>query len=373
MQQTETLIIGASIAGLATAASLQKRNINYIIIEKEAGVAAPWRRHYQRLHLHTNKRISNLPYKKFESAVPRYPSRQQVVDYLEAYRQTANIQPFFNTVAKSIRREGKKWITETNNGSFMSTYLVMATGAFSSPKPVQFSGMESFPGPVLHSSRYQTGKDFSDQKVLVVGFGNSACEIAIDLYENGAQPAMAVRSPVNIIPRDILGIPILEISLLLSRLPTAIADAVTEPLLRLIFGDITQLGLQKLPYGPFRQIEKDGHVPVLDIGTVRHIRQGHIQVRPGIKKIEGSTVHFTDGLAEDFDAMIAAIGYDSNLSTLLQVEAARFEDLRYSTSKQSLFGKDGIYFCGFWISPTGQIREIGLDAQRIAKHIAGQQ
>ena len=83
MKQTETLVVGASISGLASASSLQKQGIEYIIIEKEAQVATTWRNHYERLHLHTNKRVSNLPYKKFDSTVPRYPSRRQVVEYLQ--------------------------------------------------------------------------------------------------------------------------------------------------------------------------------------------------------------------------------------------------------------------------------------------------
>ena len=98
------------------------------------------------------------------------------------------------------------------------------------------------PGKIVHSFQYKSGEDFKGQKVLVIGFGNSACEIAIDLYEQGAIPSMAVRSPVNIIPRDILGIPILEISLLMSRLPPRMADKLNAPLLRLMFGDITNLG-----------------------------------------------------------------------------------------------------------------------------------
>ena len=106
MQQTNTLIVGASISGLASAASLQKQGIQYIIIEKQGQAAAPWRNHYHRLHLHTNKRISNLPYKKFDSSAPRYPSRQQVVDYLEDYQKAFNINPVFNTEAKSIKKEG---------------------------------------------------------------------------------------------------------------------------------------------------------------------------------------------------------------------------------------------------------------------------
>lgn len=370
MKQTETLVIGASISGLASAAALQKQGKEYIIIEKQSQVAAPWRNHYGRLHLHTNKRVSNLPYKNFDKAIPRYPSRQQVVDYLDSYQEGFNINPLFNTEAKSIRKEDGFWITKTNNETFKSKFLIMATGPFGKPKPVSFKGMETFSGSIMHSYGYKTGKDFKGQKVLVVGFGNSACEIAIDLYEQGAIPSMAVRSAVNIIPRDILGIPILEISLLMSRLPPRIADAVSAPLMRVLFGDITKLGLKKMPYGPFEEIEKDGNAPVLDIGTIQHIREGHITIYGDIDHIENGTVHFSDGRQGDFDAIVAGIGYYRDYAEIIDVDKSRFEDLKLSISKQKYFGKDGLYFCGFWISPAGQIREIASDAQKIAKDIA---
>jgi len=126
---THTLIIGASISGLASAACLQKQKIDYLILEKQDTVAAPWRNHYDRLHLHTNKSFSHLPYKKFGSTVSRYPSRQEVIDYLEDYQKTFNIRPVFNTEAVSIKNTGAHWLTETNNGTYTSKYLVMATGA----------------------------------------------------------------------------------------------------------------------------------------------------------------------------------------------------------------------------------------------------
>lgn len=370
MKQTETLVVGASISGLATAACLRKQGIEYLIIEKQSQVAAPWRNHYDRLHLHTNKRISNLPYKKFGPAIPRYPSRQQVVDYLEDYKNEFDVRPIFNTEAKSIRRENNYWITKTATTTFKSKYLIIATGAFSKPKLVEFKGMETFPGRIMHSYGYKTGKVFKGQKVLVIGFGNSACEIAIDLYEQGAVPSMAVRSPVNIIPRDVLGIPILEISLLLSHLPPRIADAISAPILHLLFGDITKLGLRKKPYGPFEEIQREGISPVLDIGTVKHIRQEHININSGIDHIAGKIVHFSDGKQEEFDAIVAAIGYNRNYAEIITVDKSRFDDLKVSVSKQKYFGKDNLYFCGFWVGPTGQIREIASDAQLIAADIA---
>ncbi len=370
MKQTETLIVGASISGLASASSLQKQHIGYIVIEKQSQVAAPWRNHYDRLHLHTNKRVSNLPYKKFGTAIQRYPTRQQVVDYLEDYQQEFNIHPVFKTEAKSIRKENDHWITETTNETFKSKWLIMATGAFGKPKPVNFDGMESFKGRIMHSYGYKTGKDFKGQKILVVGFGNSACEIAIDLYQEGAVPSMSVRSPVNVIPRDILGVPILELSLLMSWLPPRVADTINAPLMRLVFGDITKLGLKKMPYGPFEEIRKDGNIPVLDIGIIKHIRKGHIKIYGGIDHIEGKTIYFSEGKREDFNAIVAGIGYYRDYAEIIDVDKSRFEDLKLPVNKQKYFGNDGLYFCGFWVGPTGQIREIASDAQKIAKDIA---
>jgi indole-3-pyruvate monooxygenase len=370
VKQTNTLIIGASISGLASAASLQKQNIEYIIIEKQNQVATPWRNHYDRLHLHTNKRCSNLPYKKFERIIPRYPSRQQVVDYLDDYRKEFNINPVFNTEAISVKKEGGHWITETAGNSFKSKYVVMATGLYDKPKPISFKGVETFTGKIQHSYEYKTGKDFKGQNVLVVGFGNSACEIAIDLYERSAIPSMSVRSPVNVIPRDVLGVPVLELSLLLNRLSPRVADTVSVPLMRLLIGDLGKLGLKKMPYGPLEEIRRDGNAPVLDIGTIQHIREGHIKIYDDIDYIEVKTIHFKDGKKEIFDAIVAATGYQRDYAEILDVDKSRFEDLKVCAGKQKYFGKDGLYFCGYWVSPTGQIREIASDAQKIARDIA---
>jgi len=322
------------------------------------------------LHLHTNKGLSNLPYKKFDKKIPRYPSRQQVIAYLEAYQQAFDIRPLFNTRAESVKRTSDYWITETVKEKIRSKYLILATGPYGKQKLYHVNGIETFPGNVLHSCRYKTGRDFTGQKVLVIGFGNSACEIAIDLYEQGAIPAMSVRSPVNIIPRDFLGLPVLRLALLLSKLPARLADAISAPLLNIVIGDISTLGLQKMPYGVFEQIQKDQKIPVLDIGTVKHIRKGHIRMYENIDYVEGNTVHFTDGEKEKFDSIIAAIGYYTDFAEFVEIDKERAEDLKMRSDRQKYFGKDGLYSCGFWIGPTGVMREINLDAQRIAKHIS---
>jgi indole-3-pyruvate monooxygenase len=368
-KNTSTLIIGASLSGLASAACLQKKGLDYTIIEKADQVATPWRRHYERLHLHTSKRWSGLPYKKFAAAIPRYPSRQQVIDYLDDYRRTFNITPDFNTEAITASKEDGHWITRTNNGSYRSKCVIMATGAYTKPNPIKFPGIESFPGRVQHSFGYKTGADFKGQSVLVIGFGNSACEIAIDLFEQGAIPSMAVRSPVNVVPRDVLGIPVLDLSILLSPLPPRVADTISGPLMKWLVGDIRRLGLKKMPYGPLEGIHRDGKAPMLDIGAIRHIRDGHISIFEDIDRIDGRTVYFKAGRQAEFDAIIAAIGYYRDYADIIRVDSSRFTDLRLPASKQRFFGKDGLYFCGYFISPTGQIREIASDARLIADHI----
>jgi indole-3-pyruvate monooxygenase len=276
------------MSGLATAACLRRVNMEFVIIEKQDTVADPWRHHYDRLHLHKNKRLSGLPYRKWGRSAPRYPSRSDVVDYLEGYQRAFDIRPLLNTEAWSVRKSGVGWITETNNGIFESKYLVMATGAYGKARTVRLAGQDSFPGKVLHSYDYKTGAAFAGQRVLVVGFGNSACEIAIDLDEQGAEVSMAVRSAVNVIPRDIVGIPVLELSLLLSRLPPRLADRISAPLVQGVIGDVARLGLERMPYGPIVQIVKDGKAPVLDIGIVRLIRDGRVRVFGGADRQRGA-------------------------------------------------------------------------------------
>src|SRR5436305_13621442 len=122
--QTNILIIGASVSGLACAASLRKLDEDFVLIEKANEVAAPWRSHYERLHLHTNKRISSLPYLKFAKHVPRYPSRMEVVEYLDNYRSAFRIEPRFNTEAISVEKNESGWLTKTTLGNIQSTVVI---------------------------------------------------------------------------------------------------------------------------------------------------------------------------------------------------------------------------------------------------------
>src|SRR4029079_1978876 len=139
---------------------------------------------------------------------------------------------------------------QTQDATYAGANLVVATGANREPFSPAWPGLAAFRGRVVHSSQYQNGESFKNQAVLVVGFGNSGGEIAIDLWEHGARPTLAVRGPVNVIPRELFGIPVLAISIVLRKLPLRLADALNAPILRATVGDLTPYGLRRLPRGP---------------------------------------------------------------------------------------------------------------------------
>jgi cation diffusion facilitator CzcD-associated flavoprotein CzcO len=223
--------------------------------------------------------------------------------------------------------------------------------------------------PRAHRSQQRLSQShvFKDKRVLVVGFGNSGGEIALDLAEHKVDVAIAVRSPVQIIPRDLLGLPILTWVILYRHLPARLVDFINAPVLRLVLGNFEKLGLRRAAKGPRRMVEEDGHVPLIDIGTLAKIRDGSITVRGGIDQLTADGVVFADGKLEMFDAIILATGFRPNLRRLVpDVDVFDHHGMPRITGKPSA---PGLYFCGQITVPTGQLREIAIEAERIAEHV----
>ncbi|WP_158940441.1 NAD(P)/FAD-dependent oxidoreductase [Burkholderia sp. S171] len=371
-QQVDTLVIGAGPAGLAVAACLKKRGASCIIVDRATEVGSSWRRHYDRLHLHSDRNRSALPYLSFPAGTPRYPSREQMIAYLDLYARHFELVPHFNEELRTVRPRNPGWIATTTARVYHARQVVVATGHNAVPYLPRWPGQERFGGRVLHSSEYRNGESFRGQRVLVVGLGNSGGEIAIDLHEHGARVAMSVRGPVNIIPREILGIPVLAISIALSRLPARFADALAAPLVRLTIGDITRLGFRKLPMGPFTQIKARTRIPLIDIGTVKLVREGHIAVLGDIREMGEGDVTFEDGHSRDFDAIVAATGFRPRTDCFLELQSD-IPDVEQPQRQPRPPGvgatKSGLHYCGFIVSPTGMLHDIGIEAQRVADEI----
>jgi cation diffusion facilitator CzcD-associated flavoprotein CzcO len=219
----------------------------------------------------------------------------------------------------------------------------------------------------VHSADYRNGISYAGKRVLVVGFGNSAGEIAIDLVENGAEVSMAVRGPVNITRKELLGIPILAVSIPLSKLPVAIADAISLAVMRLVFGDAPRYGLLLSRKGAFSQVRDQRRTPLIDIGTMALIRRGQIRILPGIKAFGSCEVEFTDGRKGEFDAVVAATGYRPSCESLFEDSAMFDEGLPRPRAAEA---NPGLYFTGFNVSPTGTLYQVSREARKIAKAIA---
>ena len=313
----DTLVIGAGPAGLAVAGCLVQRGHTPSVIEKSEHVAASWRAHYERLHLHTVKALSALPGMPFPEDAPRYVSRQGVVDYLTRYAAAHRIEPHFREEAVSIKRVGTGWATRTAAGHrFVSRCVVVASGANHAPRVPVIAGQASFRGRILHSREYRNAAPFAGQSVLVVGMGNTGAEIALDLAEQGVQMALSVRSPINLVHRDVLGRPTQVSSIMLSKLPTAWGDAIATWLRNLTVGDLSPWGLRTAAISPLRQLREHGKTPVIDVGTLARIRRGDIRAHPGIEAFTASGLRFVDGSEHAFDAAILATGYEPRVERL---------------------------------------------------------
>lgn len=371
IKQTQVVIVGASAAGLATATCLKEAGVDYILLEKSTQVAQAWRNHYTSLHLHTTKRFSSLSGLAYPKNYPKYPNRKQVVQYLEDYAAHHQIEPQFKQAVISIEQTNDIWLIETHDTCYESQQAVIATGYTRQPNIPHWEGQETFTGEILHSSQYKDGTKYYEQQVLVVGFGNSACEIAMDLYAFDALTTMSVRNPVNVIPRDLLGIPILGIGIVMDYLPPRLADLLAMPLLRLTVGDITKYGLQKLPYGPNVQIRRDKKIPVLDTGILELMKDKirPMLIYPDIERFELDKIVFSDGRIVAFDTVILATGYRPAVHDFLKSTVGALDDDGTPLVSGDETALKGLYFCGFYVSPTGMLREIGIEARKIAKTI----
>jgi cation diffusion facilitator CzcD-associated flavoprotein CzcO len=367
MSDEDILVIGAGPAGLAVSASLRRAGLAHVVVERARESGASWRQYYDRLHLHTVKRYSSLPFSPWPRETPRYPSRADMVRYLERYAEQHMIAPRFGV---EVRRVGRmpgaaRFRVDTGAGSLEPRVVIVATGSNRVANRPDIPGLGAFTGTIVHAESYKNPLPYAGLRTLVVGCGNSGAEIALDLAEHGVEVTMVVRGPVHVVPRDILGRPSQETGILLSPLPVGVRDALVSPILRLAVGDLSRWGIVRPAMGLNRTIVETGRIPILDVGTLALIKAGRIRVRPALQRVHADGVTFADDRTEPFDAIILATGYRPDLDRLIDGFAA----ISDNRGRPHRFGTEtaiaGLFFVGFRNPPTGALREISLEAQRV--------
>jgi len=368
---TPALVIGAGPAGLAVSACLTKHGVEHVVLEREHDVAPRWRNHYDRLHLHTFRDLSRLPHKKWKRGTPRYPSRQQVVDYMEDYARELGVVPQFGQDIQLAKRVNGVWHVRTQNQTFEAGSLVIATGYSRTPYSPTWPGQDGFQGDILHSHAFRNGTRWKAKRVLVVGSGNSGAEIAIDLVEHSAEVAICVRGPTHYVARDVAGVvPAQIVGIALSPLPSRIADYLAVMTSKMMFGDLSSFGIRRPEMGPITQIWTLGRLPLIDVGTIELIRNGTLAVFTGIERFHEGGVEFVDGRREDFDAIILATGYRAAIDEFLDDAKSHLNERGYPKLLAAEAEHPGPYFVGFGNPPTGLLREINHHAKAVAAKVA---
>jgi cation diffusion facilitator CzcD-associated flavoprotein CzcO len=322
MQSEDILVVGAGPAGLATSACLRRQGLAHVVLEREGQIANSWHLHYDRLHLHTTKTYSGLPMTPWPRAAPRYSAREQVVQCLQAYAAEHHVEPRLGVAVHAVQRRGDHFIVDTSAGVMTPRIVVMAMG---------YNGVPKLPS--IPAGGYKNAAPYQGKRTLVVGCGNSGAEIALDLAEQGVDVAM-VRGPVHVVPRDMFGRPTQHTNLFLSYLPLGLRDAIA-------------------------------------MGTIGLVKQGKIRVLSAVHEILPGTdsVRFAGGAQQSFEAIIFATGYTSGLDKVIK----GFEAIADACGRPHRFGEESgipaLYFVGFRNPPTGALREIALEAPRVARSI----
>ncbi|KAK8581748.1 hypothetical protein V6N12_071957 [Hibiscus sabdariffa] len=324
------VIIGAGPSGLAVAACLREKGIPSLILEKANCIASMWKlKTYDRLRLHLPKQFCELPFMPFPAYFPTYPTKNQFMAYLESYKNRFGLDPVFNKTVVSAEFDDQcgYWRIKTlglkqEETEYVSQWLVVATGENADEVVPQIEGMDDFGGPIMHTSSYKSGRLFRGKDVLVV----------------------------HVLPQEMLGKSTFGLSMwLLKWFPVSLVDRFLLLASRFILGDTGKLGIRRPKLGPLELKSRCGKTPVLDVGTLAKIKNGDIKVYPGIKRITRRAVEFVDGRKEDFDAIILATGFKSNVPQWLKEGDLFSEEDRMPREAfpRGWKGERGLYAVGF--------------------------
>lgn len=359
------LVIGAGPAGLAAAAMLQARGRRPLIIERTNTVGASWLSRYDCLRLNTVRWLSALPGLPIPRSFGRWVRAADYAAYLRQYATHHQLEFRFDTTALRIERADSGWTVVTTDGPLWGSTVVVATGYDQSPHVPAWRGVEHSDIPLTHASRYRNAQGLTGQKVLVVGGGNSAADIAVDLARGGASKVwLAVRTPPHIVPRSFFGVPVQTVAVATRRMPAAVGDAAIRFLERRAFGDLTDYGLPTPTESVSSQFRRTDVVPILNAELVNAIKHGEVEAVAAVERIDGREVCLRNGSRLQPDAIIAATGYRRALDGLVgHLGVLRSDGRPLATSPPACAG---LYFIGYTNPLSGNLRELGIDARRIA-------
>jgi hypothetical protein len=305
-------VIGAGPSGLAAARALQKAGVAFDGYEASHGVGGLWdidnprSSMYASAHLISSRTTTEFAEFPMEGA-PDYPGHRTLLryfrDYADRFSLTGSFR--FDTRVTSLERTGDgEWMlrAEGPEGPVEARYsgVILANGTLAEPNVPSFRG--EFTGELLHTSAYKSASQLAGKRVLIIGAGNSGCDIAVDAVHSAASVDMSVRRGYYFVPRYLFGRP--SDTLNQGRpLPARIKQFIDKRVLQAFTGDPVRFGFPKPDYKLY-----ESH-PIVNTLILNHLGQGDLTIRPDIDRFDGRTVHFRDGSSGEYDTVLLATGY----------------------------------------------------------------
>jgi thioredoxin reductase len=319
MRRDKLLVIGAGPVGLGMASALKAHGIDYDQVDANDGVGGLWRCGvYTTAHIVSSKR--STAYADFPMPVdyPDFPSAAQMLGYLERYAAERGLLEHIETRKKLLQARplhDESWKVTFEDGEERHYKgIVVCNGHHWDERLPSYPG--EFHARIMHSKHYRGPADLAGKRVLVIGGGNSACDIACEAARVGTSCELSLRSGYWFLPKTVFGTPLSDIPIW--GLPIWMQRLILRALIRIVIGDYRSYGLPKPNHKIFQR-----H-PTFGTELLNYIRLGRIKPRTEIERYEGSAVRFKDGSTGEYDLVVAATGYHNSFpflpKGLLQVE-----------------------------------------------------
>ncbi|CAN5736854.1 NAD(P)-binding domain-containing protein [soil metagenome] len=368
-------VIGAGAAGLCAAKNLLARGVETVVYELGSCIGGLWVYNndngigpaYKSLHLNSEAAVTAYKDFPFPADGPLYPDHSQVRAYLEAYAQRLDIVRHirFNSKVADIAPNDGGWTVTLADGT-QSQFDAVVVGSGHQGLPSHPGWKDQFTGEYLHSHSYRVPEPFRDKRVLVVGMGNSAVDIASDICTVTKSTTISARSPVLVMPRMLFGVPTSRVLGKLEKkwMPWPVRRTIREVLTGIVHGRMERWGFVT----PKSRTHPTSH-PAL----MAHFVWDRIKAKPGIESVSGNVVKFVDGTSEAYDAVIAGTGYAVDLP-FLRPELRPLEGHKLALFLRVVHPRQrGLYFMGlFNVAGGGNIRMMDDQAEWIADMVCGE-